>query len=165
VEPSRLAQPRRRRKSRSARLGGGDDTEAAWRRGSVKSARKREIFVSRGAGVGNFQVMARSAGSARGDKRAWRACFLGFQTYSYTNRAPVTNASPPPPDLRLASAVGTRVAAGPAPLLHHRDQGRRWTSTSAPLLCRAFVEASPPPPGRHLLAPAIPCCSSAASAR
>jgi hypothetical protein len=38
-----------------------------------EAAQKREIFVSHGAGAGNFQVMARSAGSTRRDKRAWRA--------------------------------------------------------------------------------------------
>jgi hypothetical protein len=70
--------------------------------------------MSHGADVGNFQVMTRSAGRAREDKRACRAYFLGFQTYSYTNRAPATSASPPPPDLRLADGffLGARLRAG-----------------------------------------------------
>jgi hypothetical protein len=116
-----------------------------------EAARKREIFVSHGASAGDFHVMARSAGSAHRDKRAWRACFLGFQTYSYTNRAPATSASPPPPDLRLASAIGTRVAAGPAPRICRQDQGRHRSSASPP------PSGPRPPPNQHVNASPPPC--------
>jgi hypothetical protein len=83
----------------------------------VKSTRKREIFVSHGAGAENFQVMARSMGSARGDKSLAHLLPRVSNLFLHEQSSR---------DQRLSSA------AGPVPHICRRDQGRRRSSASSP---------------------------------